>query len=108
MLNATSVVTEIELAQILARCGYDSKPPQASPVWKEWQSHWEWEQHKQRAERLPLARYLSEISHRIFIVAIHNGAFQIYEHSKNRLPILTGELAGDISELELCETLKLA
>lgn len=108
MLNAARVVTEIEFAQILARCGYRSRSPQASPVWKEWRSHWEWEKHRQRAEHRPIARYLSEISHPIVIVAVHQAAFQIYEPAKNRLPLLTCELAGNITELELRETLKLA
>src|SRR5690349_13183989 len=109
MLNAQSISTEIEFAGVLSRCGYPSKPPQASSAWKEWREQWNREQQKRRAWRMPMARYLSGIADRVFIVAIHKDAFQIYEQTHTGIGlILISELRGDITEQEFCTTLNLA
>jgi hypothetical protein len=102
MPNAATITTEKELADVLARCGFDTDPPHLSPVLGPWE--WEW-----RPNAIPLSRYLRGFPGADFFVAVKDGAFQVYEmHQQDHWFRLNGELRGDVSEQELAAMIRRA
>ncbi|GEM_PF-3462344 len=98
MLNPTYITTHEQLGVILAQCGFDSDPPDRSPVFGAWEREW-------HREPIPISRYLRGFVSADFFVVVQSDAFQIYEmdpqnhwfHCLKQIQgIITEEMLSDI------------